>query len=277
MIIQVDLPIKQFPLKETLRGRLALVLLAAVPALLAYLKRNHYPVDYLQGETVNIALSYMHNGGNWPAAEAWAEFGKRQMTAILRQADRLATEFEIGSARIPWMVGYHEGGSKKKSEIKRLKDEVRALKRELEESNEYARELAEMVRIERKKLSELRAAHQIRREENPLNAAYEEQMRSWGKTIDEIMLERGWVRIENKFVEQSYEQEPKNDLVELEPPKPPEPYEGDFEVDYKKLRGKARNAKIVELKNNGLNSKEIGELFDMPAGSVRSIISRSKM
>lgn len=227
--------------------------------------------EAIQGKPVDRVLYHLVTDAQcpWDAGESWEKHGRGHIVALERQGlDDLLDERAVEDYKAAYTLGYCVREQEDKAEIERLTKQLQRRDETIKRQGERIDDLKEQLR--RKPEPEpVHVAEREQRPKDPLQEAWEE----WGASpdgIDTIMQRKGWQRIgattaESVTVEPVTVAEPEEvtDHTQSEEPT----------TDYKDLKGDERKQTMMELRDSGLSNAEIGVLFGVSAGCVKSTIS----
>lgn len=237
-----------------------------VVAVFAFGMAKYNGVTPVQGTPVDKVLYHHTHGGEFAAAESWSRKGRGYTAAVLRQGmGELLDEASIDSYKPVFELGFVTGEEGKEKALDALRKQVERRDATID------RQSAELDRLQRE-LSQ--------RPERPARPAksdiYTDVLTEWGRTekdVDEILRERGLQRIEPPTA-------PEPVTLEPEPmPGKPEDFQTaeepeELTPDYKALTGDERKEAMAALKDEGMSYTQIGELFGVTSGCVKSTVSQ---
>lgn len=257
-----------------IRFLLVLLFVGGVLLFCWWVRREPEP-EYQQGSAVDRVL-YHHfhppregQPPDWPAGQAWHEYGRRMTVALIRQGigDLLNEEY-VDNHRPVFELGFTLGEDGKDKAIDALRKKVERRDETIKELREERDDLLhqlEQLREQRPNPSE--PVRSVRAAPAHSSDDYNELLEEyWGspKSMDELLAERGYVRAASPEAEPlpEPEPEPKEENEEAPPP-----------LTFPSV--KERNAAIVEYRKSH-SVAETALSFGISESLVKTVMSNFK-
>lgn len=216
--------------------------------------RSRHP-EPRQGKPVDRVLYHLLSDWEtpWDAGTSWEKVGRGYIVSLQRQGlDELLDERDVSDHKPAYTLGYC---------VREQEDtkELEALRARLKRREEALQRKQEEVDGLREKLAQRHAAAPTPQRSPSPSDPMQEVWEEWGRSeagIEEIMREKGWVRVAaTSTVEPVH--------VAEEP-----------EAVYSLLTGDERKETMAALKNEGKSYTEIAQLFGVSVGCVKSTVSQ---
>lgn len=214
-------------------------------------KRNRTP-EPKQGKPVDRCLYHLITDKEqpWQAGDCWERKGRGMIVALERQGlNHLLSERDVSDHKPAFVLGYTVREEEDQKELDRL---TKQLQRR-EEANKRLQSTIDELKEELSRKPEPVTVTAPERNTDPFS--------EWGQCaepLEAVMQRKGWQRIAEPAPVEIVEDSTQNE----------EPT-----TDYKALKGADRKRCMMELRDSGLSNAEIGKLFGVSAGCVKSTIS----